>query len=84
MKIQIAITGRGYDTTKVPGQVELPTGATVADALAAALGAEGTGQLAASTLVIAGGRHLGTLRDYENAALADGDEVMLLQPVAGG
>lgn len=84
MKIRIVITGRGYDAAQAPREVEVPAGATVSRAIAAALGSDESGQMATSTLVIAGGRHLGTLADYEDAALADGDELMLLQPVAGG
>lgn len=84
MKIRVVITGRGYVAEKAPGEVEIAAGGTVRDAIAAVLDGDGASQLAASTLVIAGGRHLGTLADYENAALADADEVMLLAPVAGG
>ncbi|MEX2188878.1 MAG: hypothetical protein WD875_18865 [Pirellulales bacterium] len=84
MKIRLVIAGRGYDAAQTPDVVELSDGATVADALAAAFGPDAIGQLAASTLVIAAGRHLGTLGDYENVPLVDDAELMLLQPVAGG
>jgi molybdopterin converting factor small subunit len=84
MKIRVVITGRGYDAATSPGEVDLPAGAAVSDAIEAVLGSDVAAHLTASTLVIASGRHLGTLGGYENATLNDGDELMLLQPVAGG
>lgn len=84
MKIRIVLTGRGYDAARLPEQLDLAAGATVSAALAAIQAEFGEGKLPASTLVVHSGKHLGTVAAYDDAPLAEGDEIMLLQPVAGG
>jgi molybdopterin converting factor small subunit len=84
MRIRIQVAGRGYDSTKLPEQMEFAANETVASALAKLREHLGDGNLSPTTLVILAGRHLGSIANYEDAPLADGDELMLLQPVAGG
>ena len=84
MKVRIVVTGRGYDAADVPAELELREGAMLAEAVAQLRERIGTTRLAASTLVIVSGKHVGTWAAFDDAALADGDELMLLQPVAGG
>jgi sulfur carrier protein ThiS len=84
MRIRIHVAGRGYDAARLPERLELGAGSTVAGALAKLDQHVSAGKLAAATLVILSGRHLGSLARFEDAPLADNDELMLLQPVAGG
>ena len=84
MKVRIVLTGRGYDAADVPAELELREGATLEDAVAQLREQLGNARLAASALVIVAGKHVGTLAAFDNVVLADGEEVMLLQPVAGG
>lgn len=84
MQIRLVLTGRGYDRTQLPERLDLAAGATISAALATIQAAIGSARLPASTLVILSGRHLGTVAAYDDAPLAEGDEIMLLQPVAGG
>ena len=44
----------------------------------------GDNPLSASCLVAVSGMHLGTLADHRPQTLKDGDELLLLAPVAGG
>jgi molybdopterin converting factor small subunit len=84
MKIRIVVTGRGYDAADMPPELEVRDNATLAEAVALLRERIGSTRLSASTLVIVAGKHVGTLETFDNTALADGDEIMLLQPVAGG
>jgi len=86
MKIRLVLSGRSYDAAgSIPRELELPPGATVADAVAllARLLPEGRG-LPPSCLVAVAGKHLGTLSGHAEHVLADGDELVLIAPVAGG
>lgn len=86
MQIRVRITGRSYHAAAaVPAVLSLPEAATVRDALAqiqSLLPAEA--RLAPSCLVAVGGTHLGTLADEAPHPLRDGDELLLVVPVAGG
>jgi sulfur carrier protein ThiS len=86
MKLRLAICGRNYDAAAgLPAELPLPEGATLDDALAAVGRLLPPGrQLPESCLVALGGAHLGTLGRHAQAALRDGDELLLLLPVAGG
>ncbi|MCH8923595.1 MAG: MoaD/ThiS family protein [Planctomycetes bacterium] len=86
MKLRIAVTGRGYHQAQgLPGELTLAEGASVEDALGEISGLLGDRQaLPPACLVSLAGRHLGTLGSYENALLNDGDELVLIAPVAGG
>jgi molybdopterin converting factor small subunit len=48
------------------------------------LASSGTTTLPPSCLIAVSGRHLGTLARHANCPLRDGDEIVLLAPVAGG
>ena len=66
-----------------PKSLELPEPARLDDALqriAAALAEP----IASSCLISVSGRHVGTLADHPNCQLSDGDELLLLAPIAGG
>lgn len=86
MRIHVVITGRGYHTAAgVPEVVELPDQGTVEEALAAVARHLPEGQsLPASCLVAANGQHLGTIASHRGCVLAEGDELALIAPVAGG
>jgi len=81
MTIRITTAGRAYHQLRLPERIELAAGATTADALTA-LSAHAA--LPASCLLALGGKHLGTLANHPPAPLRDGDELLLLAPVAGG
>ena len=86
MKVKIVISGRAYhDAAALPAELTLPAGASVDDALAQLdeLLPEGV-SLPESCLIAVSGQHLGTRANHEQRELADGDELMLVAPVAGG
>jgi molybdopterin converting factor small subunit len=86
MKIQLTISGRNYDVAEsIPHELALPEGASVQVALErlAALLPNGY-RLPDACLVAVSGQHLGTLRNPRPRVLRDGDELLLLAPVAGG
>ncbi len=86
LNVQIVFIGRRYDAAQtLPDRLCLPDGATVDDALKAiAEQLSGRNPLSASCLVAVSGMHLGTLANFRPRTLQDGDEVLLLAPVAGG
>ena len=86
LNVQIVFIGRRYDAARsIPERLCLPEGATVDDALKAiAKQLSGDNPLSASCLVAVSGMHLGTLAEHRSATLKDGDELVLLAPVAGG
>ena len=86
MRIRVVVAGRSYDQlAKLPGELELPAGATLDDALAAlARALPGNATLPPSCLVAVGQDHLGTIGRHDSRPLADGEELVLLAPVAGG
>ena len=86
MKISIVVSGRSYDQlAKLPSELELPAGATLDDALAAlAQALPDDASLPASCLVAVGEDHLGTVGRHDSPELTDGQEVVILAPVAGG
>lgn len=86
MVVRVVVAGRGYDTAaRFPESLALAEHATLDDALAelnkCASGAKG---LPASCLVAVCGTHLGTVGAHRARVLQDGDELLLLAPVAGG
>lgn len=86
MRIQIAYLGRAYPLAKqLPGQLQLAERAGIAEALSeiAKLLGEGN-QLPGSCLVTVAGEHLGTISRHTERSLRDGDELVLIAPVAGG
>jgi len=86
MKINLVISGRSYRTSgDLPTHLELPDGATLSDAVTALsekLPADAG--LPDSCLVAVSGTHLGTLATHQPRTLADGDELVIIAPVAGG
>ena len=86
MKIHIVLTGRGQMRgDQLPGQLELPENSSVADALAVLRASLPEGEsLPESYLLAVAGTHLGTLRQHEDQQLADGQELLLIAPMAGG
>lgn len=86
MKIRLVISGRSYDAAAaVPDELLLPDGASVAEAVDALAGLLPEGRkLPASCLVAVSGKHLGTLASHTEQVLKDGDELVLIAPVAGG
>lgn len=85
MKIRVMITGRSYDAAAdFPEGMELPTDASVDDALQLLQQRLADRPLPPSCLVVHCGRHLGTAARHDTATLRDGDELMLIAPVAGG
>jgi molybdopterin converting factor small subunit len=86
MQIRLVISGRAYHLIDpLPDQLALDEDATVDVALAqlaAMLPPEV--RLPASTLVAVANRHLGTLGCHAPHALREGDELLLIVPVAGG
>jgi molybdopterin converting factor small subunit len=85
MHIRVVFAGRNYDRTQaVPACLDLPEGSTVDAALEALQASLGGKSLPESCLVAVSGVHLGTLRAHQAHPLRDGDELLLLAPVAGG
>ncbi len=86
MKIKLIITGRAYDAAvDVPGELTLPDGATLDDALQAlAEDLPPQRPLPPTCLVAVSGSHVGTLGSHAARELQDGDELVLIAPVAGG
>jgi len=86
MIIRVVISGRGYDVADaVPEELSLDDGCSLDEALQAIAESLPEGRrLAESCLVAVSGKHLGTLRYHQAQRLKDGDELMLIAPVAGG
>ncbi len=86
MKVRLVISGRSYDLAEdLPDELTLPEGASVDDALQAI--ADMLPQeknLPDGCLLAIAGTHLGTLGNHPPRALNDGDEIVLITPVAGG
>jgi len=72
-----AMYAEAFGTSEMP--LELPTGATVADALAAVRGEAAAAKLPPSPLVAVNLKYA-----KPDVVLSDGDEVALIPPVAGG
>jgi len=86
MRIRLFISGRNYNLAEtIPKELAVPDDATLDDALRslASLLPGGT-QLPASCLVAVSGRHCGTVASHSPEKLRDGDELVILAPVAGG
>lgn len=86
MEVGVVISGRNYDAADaIPKSLTLADGASVDEALKtlAALLPEDR-PLPGSCLIAVSGTHLGTLASHREANLRDGDELVLIAPVAGG
>ena len=86
MKIRVVMMGRHYHETEgLPEVLELQEPASLDDALdrLGELVSPGKG-FPGSCLIAVSGKHVGTIASHSVAPLRDGDELMLLAPVAGG
>lgn len=86
MKIRLMVSGRNYQAaTQLPDELDLPEGSRLDEALARleALMPEGA-NLSPNSLVAVSGTHVGTLAAHPNQPLIDGDELVVVAPVAGG
>ena len=86
MKIRLVISGRSYHAAeKLPEHLTLPQGCSIDEALQdlAKLTADDR-PLPESCLLAVSGTHLGTLGEHRPHVLTDGDELVLIAPVAGG
>jgi molybdopterin converting factor small subunit len=84
MRVDVFITGRMYHLAGgAPDHLDLDEQATLAAALAK-LRELSSEPLPESTLVTVSGRHQGALSNFDDCELSDGDELMLVAPVAGG
>jgi len=86
MQIRVVLSGRNYHQgEKLPRSLTLPEGATVHDALAQLSERLSLDQAQRdSYLVAVSGTHLGTWQACPPQPLRDGDELVLIAPVAGG
>ncbi len=85
MKIHVVVSGRNYPTSQdAPDRLELPDGSTVTDALKTVSEIAGGAPMPDSCLIAVSGTHLGTLSQHEPRPLKDGDELVIIAPVAGG
>jgi molybdopterin converting factor small subunit len=86
IKVRLVVTGRHYHMSQsLPHEMEFAAGATSEDALRRlASYMNNDQQLPASCLVVVSGQHLGTVAAHDIRTLADGDELVLIAPVAGG
>jgi len=86
MRIRVTLTGRSYHLADgLPAAIELSDGGTIDDVLSdlsQRLGDDAP--LPATCLISVGGKHIGSVANHDNRALADNDEVLLIAPVAGG
>ena len=86
MNVCIVLTGRSYHAAEsFPDELSLPEEASLKDALDALRQAASNEEVLPSSCLIAiSGQHVGTIADYEERTLKDGDELLFLSPVAGG
>ena len=86
MHVRLTISGRNYHAIgAVTPQVELPDGCSLDQAIQTVRALLPSGvTLPESCLVAVSGKHLGSLSSHRAHALAEGDELLLIAPVAGG
>jgi molybdopterin converting factor small subunit len=85
MKVRVAYSGRSYpEAASLPGELELPPGATLAAALSMLCGGARPRCLSSACLVAISGKHVGSLSDCQDRELHENDEILLIAPVAGG
>ena len=86
MRIRINYTGRSYQIAEsLPDEIILADGADLDDALQAVRDLLPDGEeLPLSCLVSLAGEHRGTVASHSGGQLSDGDELVLIAPVAGG
>jgi molybdopterin converting factor small subunit len=86
MKVRIVVSGRDYTLAKaLPPHLSLPEHASLGQALEAITGLLPEAKaLPGTCLVAVSGMHVGTVRSHQDRPLRDGDELLILAPVAGG
>jgi sulfur carrier protein ThiS len=86
MQIRIAVFGRDYDAAQaLPAQLALPDGCSLDAALAELARLLSPGKTLPETCLVAvSGRHLGTVARHTPHVLREGDDLVILAPVAGG
>lgn len=85
MNIRITYVGRSYQHAEtLPEQIELAAEATLADAVQAVRDLLGRSELPGSCLVTVSGEHVGSVANFTDRPLREGDELVLIAPVAGG
>jgi molybdopterin converting factor small subunit len=86
MRIRVVISGRGYDAAVgVPATWEVADATTLDELLRAVNERLPAGRtLSPSCLIAVSGAHLGTMARHAARNLCEGDEVLLIAPVAGG
>ena len=86
MKVKVVISGRSYRPPKsIPDELALPDRCSVDEALRRLAELLPPGRkLPESCLVAVSGAHLGTLRSHAPRELEEGDELVVIAPVAGG
>ncbi len=86
MKVRLVYSGRGYDAVaNLPAEISLAAGDGI-DQLIATVNQllPGDRPLPRSAVVAVAGKHLGTVGQHARQALREGDEVVIVAPVAGG
>ncbi len=85
MKIRITYLGRSYQhATALPEQIDLDPGGTIADAVRAVDSLLGETDLPGTCLVTVSGEHVGSVASFADRPLHEGEELVLIAPVAGG
>ena len=86
MRIRIAFMGRGYHlANRLPDELQLDDSAEVGDLIRQVQSHLTDGEhLPTSCLISVAGEHLGTVAKFRDRPLRDGDELVLIAPVAGG
>ncbi len=86
MRVAVVVSGRSYHVAAdLPSEIELPEDSKLSTALAQlAANLPEKSSLPASCLVAVGSRHVGTLGNYSDVTLNDGDELVIVAPVSGG
>ncbi len=86
MNVRIVVSGRNYDLAhSIPEELTLSERASVDDALKTLAGFLPKNRcLPGSCLLAVSGVHLGSLQQHRAQLLKDGDELLVLSPVAGG
>ena len=85
MKIRITYLGRSYQHAEsLPEQIELEPRSTIANAVAKVNALLINAELPASCLVTVSGEHMGSVAGFTDRELREGEELVLIAPVAGG
>jgi len=85
MKILITYLGRSYQHAEaLPEQIDLDPGATIADAVRAVDSLLAETELPGTCLVTVSGEHMGSVASFTDRPLREGEELVLIAPVAGG